>query len=87
MGQGMHAILIFFMVILLIIEAVGGILSLISLPTLCGYFLIRAVLKMLGLHSGSPEQVRNELKFTAICGVIVLVTVTSGLVGAFVAPD
>jgi len=83
----MHVIFVFFGVILILVEFIGGILSIISICILSGYFLARVVLKILGLHSGSPEQVRNELKFAAICGMIILVTIASRLIVAFLAPD
>jgi hydrogenase maturation factor HypE len=40
-----------------------------------GYFLTRATLKVMGLHSGSPEQIRAEIRLLKISGVILLVTV------------
>jgi len=39
----------------------------------------------MGLYSGSVEQVVKELKFAAICGMLVLLTIACYLVVIFVA--
>ena len=39
------------------------------------YFFARVLLKFMGLHSGTPEQFRKELKLIAMCGVLALFTI------------
>ena len=44
--------------------------SFINFLAFFGYVLIRVILKLLGLHSATPEQWRRELKFACISGII-----------------
>ncbi len=43
--------------------------------TIGGYFFARIVLKVLGLHTGSEQQVKNEKKFAVVFAAIILITV------------
>ena len=72
---------------IILAELIGGILCLISVPTLGGYFFVRVVLKVLGLHSGTTEEVKNEIKLAVGCCVLVLFTFVLALMGSWMAGD
>ena len=60
--------------LIVIVLAASGFLALIMVVTGAGYFFSRVLLKILGLHSATSEQFRNELRFAAICGRLILWT-------------
>ena len=74
-----------FMGVIGILGLISGFLSIISLCILFGYVLVRIVLRIMGLYSGSGEQVAKELMFAAICGMLVLLTIACYLIMIFVA--
>ncbi len=59
---------------------ISGFFGIISFVTLVGYFLIRIILKIFGLYSATPDQVKSELKATGIFGFLVLFTISCFLV-------
>jgi hypothetical protein len=83
----MNAIAVPFGLILLCAELICGALSLIAVPTLCGYFFARIVLKVMGLHSASEEQAKGEIRFAAICGTLLLITFILVFLVAWLAGD
>jgi hypothetical protein len=79
----MHVIFVAFEAVLMIIGLVCGILDFIAIPVVGGYFFCRFVLKVMGLHSGFPEQVRNELKLAAVFAVFMAIQFVLMLLGCF----
>jgi hypothetical protein len=51
--------------------------------TMSGYFFARILLKVLGLHTGSEQQIRNEKKFAIVFAAIILLTAVLIIVGIF----
>jgi hypothetical protein len=83
----MNSILGLLGLVLAIAVVIGTALSSISILTLGGYFFARLILKILGLHSGSAEQVRNEIKLAVGSGILVLVTVALSLLIVWMSGD
>ena len=80
----MHVISFAIGAVLLVVGLVCGILDLIGIPLVGGYFFCRLILKVMGLHSGSPEQVRNELWLAAAFAIFLALQFILMLPGCFV---
>jgi uncharacterized membrane protein YjgN (DUF898 family) len=81
----MHAIITLIAGAFGLIGLIGLLVSLVSLVILTAYFLVQTVLKIRGLHTDSPEQIRKEQRALFLCGALVLLTIVclviTGVVG------
>jgi prolipoprotein diacylglyceryltransferase len=71
----MHLTLTILMCIFWLIGIIAGALGFIFALILSGYFFARILLKIMRLHSGSPAQIRGELKGCLISAVLILFSI------------
>ncbi len=64
-----------------------GVVWLVFFPIAAGYTFLRILLKVLGLHSASPDQFRGEIKLAKVFAVLLLLTVVYFLLAAFCESD